>query len=109
AGSAIQPQDRFCDLKPIIQRSRVPFAAPHTVWRLAVAYWKVGQDEPAPRPDLPQARKTRRDRKGEAPDAPTLGALADQPLRPVKAQQPLDIGLFEVRMPEDPQRLMPDE
>ena len=36
-------------------------------------------------------------------------AIAHQPLRPVKPQQPLDIGLFEVRLPESPDIVVPDE
>ncbi len=107
-GSGLQPEDRFCDLKPIIQRSRVPFVAPHSVWRLSVGYWKIGAVV-NPKADLPQARAARRTRKGDLPDTAALGALAHQPLRPIKPQQPLDIGLFEVPMPEDPQRLIPDE
>jgi len=104
----IAPEDRFCELRPIAQRGRMPFSGVHTVWRLSVGFWKTGQLQAEPR-DLPQARKTVRDRSGEVPDGETLGALARQPLRPIKAQQPLDIGLFEVRMPEDPARFMPDE
>lgn len=38
-----------------------------------------------------------------------MKALADQPLLPVRPQQPLDVGLFEVRPPEAPHILMPDE
>src|ERR1700742_1154634 len=38
----IVSEDRFCDLRPIIQRSRVPFVHPHTVWRLSVGYWRTG-------------------------------------------------------------------
>jgi hypothetical protein len=108
ARAVIAPEDRFCELRPIAQRGRMPFSGVHTVWRLSVGFWKIGQPQAEPR-DLPQARKTRRERKGELPDGETLGALAHQPLRPIKPQQPLDIGLFEVRMPEDPARFMPDE
>ena len=104
----VPPQDRYCELKAVAQRSRIPFAAPHTVWRLSVGYWKVGPDE-ARRVDLPQARKARRERKGEAPDGETLDALVQQPLRPIGAQKALDIGLFETPMPEAPGRFMPDE
>jgi hypothetical protein len=39
----------------------------------------------------------------------TLRAIARQPLKPVKPQQPLDIGLFETRPPEAPHIVMPDE
>ena len=111
-GASLQPQDRFCDLRPTVQRSRIPFAPAQTAWRLSVAYWRTGAPPPAvvsPAGTAEQARKARRNRKGEAPDGRTLGVLAEQPLRPVKPQQPLDIGLFEVSMPEDPSRLMPDE
>jgi hypothetical protein len=105
---SIVPEDRFCELKPIIQRSRTPFLKPHTVWRLSVAYWRLGA-APAPEADSPQARKARRRKDGPAPDGDSLDALANQPLRPVKPQQPLDIGLFEVRLPEAPHIVVPDE
>ena len=105
---SLLPEDRFCDLKPIIQRSRTPFLKPHTVWRLSVAYWRIG-GAPASEAAGPQARKARRQKDGPAPDGGTLEALANQPLRPIKAQQPLDIGLFEVRLPENPQIVVPDE
>ena len=32
-----------------------------------------------------------------------------QPLQPFKPQQPLDIGLFETRLPESPHIIVPDE
>jgi hypothetical protein len=105
---SLQPEDRFCDLKPIIHRSRVPFAPPHTVWRLSVAYWRTGVAA-APEAEGPQARKARKQKDGPAPDGETLEALANQPLRPIKPQQPLDIGLFEVRLPEAPHIVVPDE
>ncbi len=107
-GTALASEDRFCDLRAVIQRSRIPFAPPHTVWRLSVAYWRVGAPaaEPAPQP---QARKARKQKAGPAPDAPTLEALANQPLQPVRPQKALDIGLFEVRLPEAPHIIVPDE
>ncbi|MEI9965307.1 MAG: hypothetical protein WDM92_12070 [Caulobacteraceae bacterium] len=46
---------------------------------------------------------------GEALDPTVLRAMAGQPLRPVKPQQPLDIGLFEVRPPDAPHLVIPDE
>lgn len=101
-------EDRFCELKAIVQRSRVPFAPPHTAWRLAVAYWRTG--DPAPSTAAaPQARKARRQKAGPAPDARTLDAIARQPLQPIRPQQPLDIGLFEVRLPEAPHIVVADE
>jgi hypothetical protein len=75
------------------------------VWRLAVSYWRIAS---AGRPlEPPQARKARR--SGEAVDRDTLRAIARAPLKPVKPQQPLDTGLFEVRPPEAPHIVMPDE
>jgi hypothetical protein len=108
ARAAIAPQDRFCDLRPVAQRSRVPFVAVQTVWRLSVGYWRIGVAKTAPG-DLAQARQTRRDAKGAVPDGDTLDALAQQPLRPILPQKALDFGLFDIAMPEDPGRMMPDE
>ena len=110
AGSrtTIAPEDRFCDLKPIAQRSRMPFTHPHTVWRLSVGYWRVGEAA-APEAETQQARKARRQKAGDAPDAETLEALTNQPLQPIKPQKALDIGLFEVRLPENPGIIVADE
>jgi hypothetical protein len=78
---------------------------PRTAWRLMVSYWRVGT---AQRPIAPpQARKARRAGLPFAPE--TLKAMAGQPLRPVEPQQPLDIGLFETRLPEAPNTVIPDE
>jgi hypothetical protein len=70
-----------------------------------VSYWRIAT---AGRPiEAPQARRARR---GKQPlDPETLRAIAREPLRPVEPQQPLDIGLFEVRLPEAPHIVMPDE
>lgn len=84
---------------------------PRTVWRLNITYWrpKVAQaDLPAAETGV-QARKLRRDPEAEQLDAATLRALATQPLRAQRLQKGLDIGLFEVRAPEDPDRLIADE
>jgi hypothetical protein len=61
----------------------------------------------APTAEAPQARVARK--AGPDVDPATLRAIARQPLRPVKPQQPLDIGLFETRPPEAPHIVMPDE
>jgi len=82
-----------------------PEAAPRTAWRLLVSYWRIASAE---RPlEAPQARKARRSRREV--DSATLRAIARQPLRPVEPQQPLDIGLFEARLPENPSIVVPDE
>jgi hypothetical protein len=104
----VAPEDRFCDLRPVIQRSRMPFAPPHTVWRLSVGYWRIGA-APQMQAGAPQARKARRSKAGPAPDAGTLEAITRQPMQAIKPQQPLDIGLFEVRLPESPHIVVPDE
>jgi hypothetical protein len=78
---------------------------PDTAWRLMVSYWRIATAE---RPiETPQARKARR--AAQPLDAETLRAIARAPMRPVEPQRPLDIGLFEVRAPEAPHILIPDE
>jgi hypothetical protein len=82
-----------------------PESPPRTTWRLSVSYWRIASAE---RPlDAPQARQARRSRG--AVDADTLRAMARQPMRAVEPQQPLDIGLFEARLPENPSIVVPDE
>jgi hypothetical protein len=87
------------------RRWPAPPPAPKTVWRISVGYWRIAsQDRPI---DAPQARQARR--SGRSVDSETLRAMARQPLRAVKPQQPLDIGLFEARLPENPAIVVPDE
>ena len=98
----VQPHNRDGRRWPI-----PPTEPTEVVWRLRVSYWRiVGEAE---RPDLPAARRARRDAGQAALDGRALQALAAQPLRPFKLQRPLDVGLFEVRPPEAPHRLIPDE
>lgn len=118
---APSPEDRWCGLteisvvrpepvRPVFRDGRRWPAPPQTsatVWRLQVSYWRIGsalQDVP-----LDQARALRRERDAAALQPAALKALARQPLRPVRPQQPLDTGLFEVRPPEAPHIVMPDE
>jgi hypothetical protein len=122
---AVAPEDRYCELvelaaraggklpkggqaEPAFQAGRrwpKPKRLLETVWRLSVGYWRPAGHPVEPK--LPQARTARRTE--EALDAAALRALARQPLKAVKPQQPLDIGLFEVRPPEAPHIVMPDE
>ena len=81
-----------------------PPAPPRTVWRLVISYWRPVS---APAADAPQARVARKSEAEVTPE--TLRAIARQPLKPVKPQQPLDIGLFETRLPEAPHIVVPDE
>jgi hypothetical protein len=119
----IPPEDRWCELKEMLavrapapvrplmadgRRWPEPPPPPRTVWRLSVAYWKLAvADSPA---ELEQARRLRRQAEAAAAlDAAALRRLAVQPLRPVRPQQPLDLGLFERRLPENPDVIVPDE
>ncbi len=121
---AVRPEDRFCELMEILEpesrrggQAEPVFAAGSrwpkpkrllkTQWRLQVSYWRIV--DPAAQPALPQARAARRGQEGEALDAKALRALAGQKLTPIKAQQPLDIGLFEYSPPEAPHLTIPDE
>jgi hypothetical protein len=82
-----------------------PPKPPRTAWRLMVSYWRIATAE---RPiEAPQARAARRARQPLDPE--TLRAIAREPLKPIEPQQPLDIGLFEVRPPDAPHIVMPDE
>lgn len=121
-GAMPAPEDRYCRLvEQVAEGAARPRAAqptyadgrrwpappkpPRTVWRLTVSYWRVGTvDRPI---EAPQARLARR--TGQDLDPDTLRAIARTPLRPTKPQQPLDIGLFEIRPPEAPHIVMPDE
>jgi hypothetical protein len=126
--SVLPPEDRYCALREVIapedrrrRRAALPvepaFAEgrrwpeppprPRTVWRLSVSYWKVVDAEEAKA--LEQARRLRRAPQAESLERDDLRALSEQPLRPFKPQQALDIGLFEFRPPEAPDRIIPDE
>ena len=136
SAAVIQPEDRFCELRELTaarpprpgtikpmrpsyrggHRWPTPAAPPETIWRLSVSYWRiqVGAAEPLPGPPEgalhPRARaRARAQMEAGGLDAQALQARLTEPLRPVKPQQPLDIGLFEVRPPEAPHILMPDE
>jgi hypothetical protein len=78
-----------------------------TIWRVMISYWRIGAVVEA-QPTGRQARDARRKGREEM-DAEGLRALTRQPLQAVKPQQPLDIGLFETRLPEAPHIIVPDE
>ena len=122
---SVAPEDRYCEIaeriegpvpgpvEPAFVRGRrwprPPPRPPKTVFRLVVSYWRIAEaaGEPASTPD--QARAVRRRTEAAQLSAAELRALAQQPLRPVKPQQPLEVGLFEVPAPEAPHILIPDE
>jgi hypothetical protein len=118
------PEDRWCALAERIESARAPapvepaFRKGHrwpsppprpaaTVFRMMVSYWRAGDD--AVEGAAEQARRVRRRSEAASLDAAQLRALARQPLRPMKPQQPLDVGLFEMPAPEAPHILIPDE
>lgn len=121
-GVAPDPENRYCRLVEQVadgaprpkavypafaegRRWPDPPKPPRTVWRLSVSYWRIAT---AARPlEAPQARAARKSK--QTLDAEALRAIAQTPLRATKPQQPLDIGLFEIRPPEAPHIVMPDE
>jgi len=126
-GSSFQAaaEDRYCAVAERIESAPAPnpvepaFLAgrrwpappprpPVTVFRMMVSYWRAG-DAVAGETIAEQARRLRRKTEAAALDAAQLRALASQPLRPMKPQQPLDVGLFEMPAPEAPHILIPDE
>lgn len=122
----VAPEQRWCALRPVAAAAAPKRAkaiepvnrdgrrwpapdrgAPPPRWRLSVSYWRMGEAaQPVP---TDAARELRRRSAGEGLDPAALRALANQPLQPVRPQQPLDIGLFETRPPEAPHIVMPDE
>jgi len=124
--ASVQAEDRYCQLRELAatptrrrkgdsgvqptfkdgRRWPEPQPPPQTVWRLSISYWRIGGSV-QPQPALPEPSLNRRGRVDADPAA--LRRRAAEPLRPVKPQQPLDIGLFEFRPPEAPHIVMPDE
>jgi hypothetical protein len=117
------PEDRFCSLREVMaegvkapkpqktamragRRWPQPRPAPAVVWRLAISYWRIATEQEV---RLDQARQARRDKSAASLTPDRLRVLAAHPLRPFKPQQPLDTGLFEVRAPENPDLIIPDE
>jgi hypothetical protein len=128
AGAGVQPEDRYCELRelaaarpprpgtvkpmrPVYRAGRrwpEPASTPQTIWRLSISYWRIQPKHAAQvAPSGPEAPASRRN--VTTLDAQAMRERLSEPLRPVKPQQPLDIGLFEVRPPEAPHIVMPDE
>jgi hypothetical protein len=101
-GVAVAPADRFCDLQAVLAPGETPR---RIVWRLSLGYWRI---DGAPAPAM-QGRQARRKKDSRGMDGGALTAIARQPLRPVQPQKALDIGLFEVRLPENPALIIADE
>jgi hypothetical protein len=118
----VAPEDHYCTLRERVAGTappapREPRFADGRRWpkppakrqpvefRLSVSYWRVGEADGV----QDQARAARRKPEAAKLDAAELRALARTPLRPVKPQQPLDVGLFEAPAPEAPHILIPDD
>jgi hypothetical protein len=123
--ATIEPEDRYCALIELAAPKAAPPAAMQpvyrggrrwpkpaaaqvpTIWRLSVRYWRVTAARPLAEPQPSTAPGARR--KPEPMEAKALRQRLQEPLRPVKPQQPLDVGLFEFRPPDAPHIIMPDE
>jgi hypothetical protein len=95
-------------LRPTYEDGRrwpAPPAPPKTVWRLSISYWRIA---PADAPQ-PEVQAGPRGRLPTGADARALRERLESPMTAPKPQKALDIGLFEVRPPEAPHILMPDE
>jgi hypothetical protein len=123
-GFQAPPEDRYCAIAERVESAAPPAPAQPSfengrrwpspparraasVFRIMISYWRAGDDAAEPAAD--QARRLRRRAGAASLDAAQLRALASQPLRPMKPQQPLDVGLFEMPAPEAPHILIPDE
>jgi hypothetical protein len=84
-----------------------PGKPPPRAFRLSISYWRIG--EAVRDATLDQARAARRRSGAAGLSAKELRTMANQPLRPVRPQQPLEIGLFENPAPEAPHILIPDD
>jgi hypothetical protein len=127
---SLPPEERFLSLRQVAVRQggRVPVRPPvapvfedgrrwpqggppavPVAWRLSNSYWRLVAPEGAVETAPGQARLARKKPEAAtfAPDR--LRAMTREPLRPVKPQQALDIGLFETPLPEAPDRLIADE
>lgn len=81
-----------------------------SVWQLTVSYWKViaVARRAAPAPVSKPARALRR-KGGEALTPDEVRGLVDSPLTAVRPQKALDFGLFDFRLPENPEIVIADE
>lgn len=100
-------------MRPVFAEGRrwpAPPAAAKTVWRLSISYWRIAAAAD-PRAfeasGAPSAASPRRPPANADPQM--LREQLARPMTAVKPQKALDVGLFEVRPPEAPHILMPDE
>jgi hypothetical protein len=128
-GKSVAPEDRYCAVREVLapvkgRAPRVTQVKPAfkdgrrwpkptgttlaTTWRLSVSYWKIVDAAEAPE-GLGPARMARKDQSARDLGREALEALTRQPLAAIQPQRPLDIGLFEVRAPENPGLVLPDE
>jgi hypothetical protein len=100
------PRRRSPQLKPAYKDGRrwpPPTPGPETVWRLSISYWRIGGALGAANAGMASPQRE------DAADARALRRRLEEPLQATKPQKALDIGLFEVRPPDAPHIVMPDE
>lgn len=86
-------------------------SALESYWTLSVSYWKIIDGKRPPSQATMDAfsdKRARRRHQGKF-SSEDLAAIANTPLRPTAAQQPLDFGLFEFEDPLNPGTYLPDE
>ena len=83
-------------------------SAPQSHWVLILTYWNIAEKTVVTPPPV-QARKLRKKADATALSADVVKSLTDQGLKPLMPQKALDIGLFEIRAPENPDLILPDE
>jgi hypothetical protein len=114
-----------CRIKPTAKRSKQARLSgadgqrwakmttqPMSEWRLSLTYWKIlplALRSDNVRKSKDQARRLRRKDGAQALTTAELMALSQSPLMAYRPQKALDIGLFEVRPPENPGILIADE
>jgi hypothetical protein len=91
-----------------------PAKSSQSQWQVSVSYWKTlgGAIESPPPLDVNpkvQARAMRKRSLGQDLTPAEIKALAYTPLSPYLPQKTLDIGLFEVHLPENPNIIIADE
>ncbi|MGA9659078.1 MAG: hypothetical protein WBQ60_08275 [Asticcacaulis sp.] len=89
-----------------------PKTPAETVWQLSISYWKIltkAQAKAAGLPPVGQARHLRKKATGKDLTPAEISALSQGPLMAARPQKPLDIGLFDFPLPENPSIIIADE
>ncbi len=85
---------------------------PHSVWQLALSYWKIlpaSRSATAGDVGTEQARKLRKGRRGHELTPEQILALTETPMTAARPQKALDFGLFDFIPPDNPGIVIADE